>query len=109
FDQLHDARHFVRREVRQAPGPDLFARDIGTGHDGCRDDIAARAGRLAVDLRLTHAVDLEQHLLDLARVYLFAGGVDQFAGAAGDGDLAVFADVDEIVGDEDAVREGLER
>ena len=63
----------------------------GSADDRGRDDFAARAGRLAVDLRLPHAVDLQDHLLDLARVHLLAGGVDQLARAAGEDDLAVAA------------------
>src|SRR4051812_31152771 len=93
----------------QAKGADLLARDVRTRNDRRRDHVAARAGWFAVDLRFADAVDLQQHLLDFARVNLLACRVDQLTGAAGDGDLAVVANVDEIVGDEDALAERLKR
>ena len=99
----------MRREPRAAELAHLIARHVGARHDGRGDHFAARPGRLAVGLRLLYAVDLQQHLFDLARVDLAAGDVDQVAGAADENDLAVVADLGEIVGDEEAGLERLER
>ena len=96
------------RKVLAAPGADLLARDVGACDHRGRDDFAARSGRFTVDLHLAHALDLQEHLFDLARIHLLAGRVDQLTGAAGDGDLAAVAKLDQIVGHEAPALERLE-
>src|SRR5207244_9126850 len=95
FDQLDDARHFMQRQALATELADLLAREIRIRHDGRGDDFTASAGRFAVNLYLTHAVDLQNDLFDLARVHLLAGRVDQVARATGKHDLAVVASLDE--------------
>ena len=98
----------MQRQVRATEFADDFARDVGIGDHRRGHDFAARAGRFAIDLRLPHAVDLQDHLLDFARVHFLACGVNQITATTGERDLAVGVDLREIVGDESTV-ERLER
>src|SRR5205085_7758506 len=76
-------------------------------HDRGGHDVAAGARRFAINLHLPHPLDLQDDLLDLARIDLLARDVDQIAHAAGESYSAV-AHLDQVVGDEFSRLERLE-
>ncbi len=96
-------------EVSAAELANSFARDAGVSDDGGGHDFAACSGRFAIDLRLSYALDLKDDLLDLARVDLLAGRVDQITGPAGEDHLAILPDFGQVVSDEAARWERLKR
>ena len=76
---------------------------VGIKHDRRADILAEPRMRHGESLRLAYRRMAQQRLFDIVRRYLLAAAVDDFLGAADDGEKAIFVDAADVAGCQPAI------